>query len=600
MPGPDLGFAKEDVERAAGRSPWRRQEQFTTELDTDDMAQTAAIYARAAEESVNSLELSERASELAAESGELDGATLADGEERVTITTRDLDSRGMEKTVGSLQQAMNLALVAEEAVIGVIAGGDVPQGAGEYLPGRLDATRANGKWTRGNGLDARVQRHAEEAVAEYNGWATALSEAYYRMRAWEYDTPPTIPIQYQGRWRDIQPVIGADGKADYSVEPLAQEVRDRHLRAAADDAVDADEDIVEAIDGYRTRLSGLAYDLVSAGVDISRGPLDLFVTEDMAAWSAERINEAFGPGVDAVPSRIRSYLAGLEGITESVYGGTPLHPARDLTPAERAFLERFYGDLTPHALGGLGNLDTADRDLQGLLDARAVRQSVGDGVNALFDPAVGGIAPGPNGERVPDSIRYYVYDYASHLEYPTRDMVADFDGFGRLMGESMAPSGPEFSRDTAHAAVDIERTTRDFVETDGTPMNEGTRNLLGIAARRPEIAAELLSDPEFAENMLNAGYPTSEPGEQRQRGAEGVSGFVHQAAQLPDGVDPDSAEGRVYADAAYNYLNYASTADTLADTADQPVGFHSRTAIAEEWTRRDPERFGEFAWLVEE
>ncbi|GAB2885253.1 hypothetical protein [Streptomyces mayteni] len=93
----------------------------------------------------------------------------------------------------------------------------------------------------------------------------------------------------------------------------------------------------------------------------------------------ERLNEEFGPGGRPDPTEILAYLAGLEAITESVYGGTHLHPSRELTPTERAFLEKFYDALDPHTLGALG------RDGEGVPVSARDRVAIAEGWGRL-DP----------------------------------------------------------------------------------------------------------------------------------------------------------------------------------------------------------------------
>src|SRR5687767_2538102 len=119
-----LHFTRDDVEAATpgNKKPWSRQRELDNEINAEDIAATAAAYGRAAAEARGAQDLAERATEISAQSGDLDGTPLVDGEARIDETRGGLQDGGadIDRVVGHLVYAMNLALATEEEVHGLI------------------------------------------------------------------------------------------------------------------------------------------------------------------------------------------------------------------------------------------------------------------------------------------------------------------------------------------------------------------------------------------------------------------------------------------------------------------------------------------------
>ncbi|TDC73661.1 hypothetical protein [Streptomyces hainanensis] len=595
---PDLAFTREDVQATAGRRPWERRREFTAEIDPDDMADTAAAYARAAEEGATAANIAERATRVATEAGEWDGESLVDGQGRIRDTQQDLRPEELEGVTHVLVRAMNEAIVAEEVVAHVIEGGEPPVGAGELVGGR-EARRA------GRGLEDRYLDHLRAATTEWNGWVDALGTAVYGTRTWEYDTPPTVNVQYDGRWRQVPPSTGADGVPTYSPDHLAPEIRERHLRAAADDAVVAADDIEGAIDAYRSHLTELSMELSTRGYDLSEGPLHLFVNDDMAAWSADQLRELLANAGEYGPDRelLLQYLSGVEGVVLGVYDDEYADhpaPARRLTDAELSYLETFYGRLDPETLAAIGRANwangaTTDEEMDYLTNwGDAAMRFTSDGLLMLLNPEIGGHDPARDPGAVPDAVAPYVYDHAARLRGASEESVADFSSFGDLMGQSRVAGGQAFSEDLGRAAVAIEPLTADLRhEGSENPVNTGTRELLDVTGRRPEAAAALVGDPDFTRSLMNGHYaqPYDIWGTEWDGGREWkVVGLVERATTLPAGVDPASDQGRAHADAAYAYLSYLDSPDASGRNNDGSLALDVHKRYAE----IDPARFARF------
>jgi hypothetical protein len=218
-------FSREEVVAEAGVDPWQRQEEFSREIRPDDMAETAAVYL-CAHEVDDAGELAESASRIAAEAGELDGASLVDADGRIRMTTRDLADEKVREVVAALQRAMNLALDTEEQVRTLV-------------------------WDPG--LDLEVAQRSAAAIRE---WDAAL---------------PGILAEAAAR-----AAVGGLAGAVRLAENRAAAIRARHLSDAADDAEECDQNIRVTISAYRTTMARYASALEDDDYDVTRGPFGLF------------------------------------------------------------------------------------------------------------------------------------------------------------------------------------------------------------------------------------------------------------------------------------------------------------------------------------
>ncbi|WP_129842946.1 hypothetical protein [Streptomyces sp. RFCAC02] len=569
---PNLEFSRHDVQNTAQRWPWETQKAFAEEIDAEDMAENAAVYARAAAEGADAAGLAERASQLAASAGELESASLVDDEGRIKDTQQDLRPDELGGVPGLLVRAMNLALDADEEAFGLILGD--------------------------GGLDVGYTRHVSASVNEYNGWVEAVNQAMAAIPATEFGTAPRpVPVSLAGHGtRMVQPVIGPDGRLHCPIENWAPEIRERHLRDAADDAVTAEEELSAVIDTYRNRMTEVAGELDKQHYDLSEGPLgDLWINPEMATWAGDRLRSLVAEYDQADPETVAQLLAGVEGILGGMYEEYGEDGAagsgRRLTEAERAYLETFYDRLDSDTLAALGARDwtLGGEGLQEIGDR--ITRVLADGAVVLTNPELGGIDPATDPGAVPTSIAHYTFadqyrDYDSDIE--------KFSGFGSLMTNATVPLGRQFGEDLARTVVDTLPETRGRTDEAGAPLDTGIRELLDVTSRRPGAAALMMSDSDFTESMLSRLYPhdtgtdSSEPN---------VQEFVRRATTLPDDVAYDSAAGRAYADAAYTYLSYA---DSEAKGSLQNLTEDTIRDLVKTYGELDPERFGRFQDLPDE
>ena len=523
---PDFNFTPDEVEEKAGRKPWTRQREFTEEIKPEDMAETAAVYARAAGEAADAGDLAAQATHASIYAGGLDGDALVDGEGRIDATARGLQGNGqdIDQVVGYLVRAMNRAIEADEEVFGLVLGD--------------------------GGLEEGRTRHVSAAISEWNGWQGALEAAVAAMPAPQLAvTRPVVPldVSYRGRTLSLQPG-GSMAQPVYRLPgSLADEIREKHLGNAAEDAVTTDGEITDAVEAYRTRLAEFGQELGDLGYDLSGGPFDLFTTEEMATFAGRRIAEELAKD-NPDPDVLLRYTEGLNGIALGVFAD-PDKPGGEalsfLNPQERAYLLEFYEQLDADQLAALGAL----RDPDG--DNTALRR-VANGINLLTAAELGGIdiTIPENKELIPDGIREFVYDYREGTGlYPIgnseyQPALRRFNDFGALLSTATVPPGDVFARDLATAAVDVQfRTYNEYLGTDNT----FSRDLLHTASLNPGASADLLNDDTFRDNLLSLHWEDS----------SGAGDLIRAGTTIPDGVDHNSDEARAYVQAAYHVLTDA-------------------------------------------
>ncbi|MDT0322126.1 TPR repeat region-containing protein [Streptomyces millisiae] len=533
---PDVQFTRADVEREAGGKPWTRSREFTAEIRPEDMADTAASYARAAGEARSAFDLAREAGELAATAGGLDGAPLVDAEGRIDATAAALGSGGddVDEMVGYLVRAMNTAIDTEREVHDAV-----------HAPGALDDV---------------YLRHAEAARAEWRAWQ-ATRAARVPAPAGLLGAAPT----------GDRPLL-APGGFQPTPDIVALGIRDRHLRAVADAATATHEDVVGAIEAYRGRLAQYGQELGRLGYDLAEGPLGLWTTEEMAEYAGRRLAEELARD-DPDPAVLLLHTEGVGAVVAGVHGDPvdPGAPRRDLTPAERAYLQAFLGTLDAHALATLGALrdDTAGLDPGRAGHQYASVQRVANGLLTLLDPAVGGLDPRDPADRarVPEGVRSLVLGYgdptltdalAEAVTTTTRtppgdayrETLADVNGFGDLLSTATVPPGDAFGRELAHTAVTLQGGTQyQYVDGGhGDLANTGGSGLLTAVALNHELSAELLREDAFRESLLGVHWEDS----------SGAAALVDSGVTVPAGIDHNDPAARQYVAAAYEVLAYAA------------------------------------------
>ncbi|WP_052849599.1 hypothetical protein [Streptomyces avicenniae] len=278
------GFTEEDVRRAVTEGgaddAWAGGPAFLREIDPEEMSDTAVVYARAAAESVNSMQLAERSDALGGASGAADGIPFTDAEQRLAETARALQGRGAEgvyTVVDMLRLTMADAMDTRGAVSTLLHGPD--------------------------GLHATVRRHI--AAAE-NEWSFAICQV---------DLP----------------------------DDAAATIRDKHLRAAVGDARPVAEDVTDAIHAYRTRMVGRAGELGALGYDVTDGALDLWLAPGNAAFVAQGVRLELEKAQDSPEDVDWDFmLRNMEQLLAVVRRADTSPPNAELTPEDYAYLDAFY------------------------------------------------------------------------------------------------------------------------------------------------------------------------------------------------------------------------------------------------------------------
>ncbi|TDC12564.1 hypothetical protein E1265_29645 [Streptomyces sp. 8K308] len=550
-----VDFTRADVEAALGRSPWRRRDAFTDEIDPESMAGTAAAYARAAAEAGEAGELAEAATRAGEEAGRLNGEAVVDGTERIDATARGLQGNGadLDRVTGLLVRAMNRALDAVDEVNALIDG---PTGLDAYHTDQLEQAR---------------RELASTPLLEAGG--------------------------YGGYGDDALPGSGAGGALS---RPAL--IRLRHLTAVVDRARATSREMGEAIAQYRRRLAEYGTELDDLDYDVVDGPLGLWTTSGMARFAADGISRELASGRPD-PEALRRHTETLAAIGRQLYDpltGRPLSGAR-LDDGQLAYLEGFYARLDARELAALGDLaggplalDPARR--APLTDALT---RVADGLVMLTDPAVGGAQ-----DRLPAAALAYL-GANDEPELPPRDTAGlgreRFEDFGRLMDAAAHRPSAELERElrTQRAVVALwavdeaggaerEAALRDaFAE-----MDPGSRASFWSAHRESLTDAGLLSAPPDRRYDEGAGpYDVAEPlvrdyalQAELEAGATVAEAFGYEdAAQLLDHY-LDGSGSRLDVDVD-GMLQDSTVVGRAVDAA--------VSARRDEWTREATEAFRE-------
>ncbi|GAB2932018.1 hypothetical protein [Streptomyces mayteni] len=526
---PKLDFTRDEVEGKAGeKKPWTRQREFSEEIDPEDMADTAAVYARAAGEAENSGELAEEATRLGAESGGLDGASLVDDEGRIDETARGLQGNGadMDEVVTRLVQAMNRAIDAESDVQDEIHG---PQG-----------------------LEKKYTDHLQDAVDEWNGWQSALRGAVTEANnSGAISGTVAVAVTHNGKTINADQAESGGGYVYSLPDSLAAEIREKHLDRAVDSAEASYDEISDHIDAYRQRLMEYGSELQGLGYDLA-GPLGLWTTEGQAEYAAEKLTEELAKD-EPDQQLLAMYTQGLSGIADAIFGDSanPGDPLRDLTAEERAYLDTFFSGVDAEALASLGNtIDGWDE----------AKRNIANGLTMLTDPEIGGYDPNTEAGRaaLPEVVRRFVYDYENGRMWPGDSDTTDpdgfreelqlFNGFGDIMSHGSLRPGDAFAEDIANAALDIQARTGVQqalgIYADEQVANTGSSGLLTTVSRNTEASAALLNDDDFRDEFLGQWWQDS----------YGAGDLIRAGTSIPEGVGHNDPEARQYVEAAYNLL----------------------------------------------
>ncbi|TDC77159.1 hypothetical protein [Streptomyces hainanensis] len=494
----ELTFSRDEVETAAEVGPWRLQREFSSEIDPDDMGDTARVYQRAAGEAADTGELAERATEIAEDSGGADGATLVDGGQRDGRTAAELAGNGedMDRVSRYLDRAMRAAEDTEVDVRSMIV---------DYL-------------------ELRYAEHLASAEAEYQR-RTNLSYFVGGERQ---------TVEYTDEARPDEPAIAA-------------EIRSRYLGFAAEDAQYAHFSMTSDIDEYRRLLTQYGQELDELGYDVTAGPLTLWTSPEMARYAAEGLRETLTLGGD--PELVEFYTETLRAMADDVMANVATADPRSLSVSESRYLEEFFAALDPATLAALGNLPA-----DGLSEEDATRlargqSAVGDGVMMLLNTDIN--VPDPEAPHRNDALRAFT-PYLAQLDGPLfenepdsaefREALTNYNGFGELLTHATVPADDGSSRRLAETALTVQERSSEQYRPDTFPWvfdsapddiveNTGSGGLLSGAGRNQDTANDLLSDSDFTDRLLGRQWGDS----------AGVADFVgrgttHRPPELDNGV----------------------------------------------------------------
>jgi hypothetical protein len=501
-----VAFTWQEVQAAAGKAPWDRWQEFASAISPEDMADTAVVYARAAEGARDSGSLARRATDLAEGSGEIDGSALVDADGRIDETSAALqnDGDGAWEVVGRLVQAMNLAIDTEREVTDVIDGPD--------------------------GLNAKLQGHLDAAVAEYN--------------------------------RSAETAGSREDAAN-----LAREIRARHLGAAADDATAAYGSITELIDGYVRRLADLGDELGRSGFEVTNASLPdgLWLSDAVARAAAEGLTAQL-TAEDPNRDLIDRYAQVVARVTAA---GDLSRAERDFLTAFYGHLDAKTLAALGTAPTGDGDGDPANGLVDtGLITAHTALADgimlLTDPDRGGHDPA------GEAGRNaLPESVRHFVYD-ARYTDLPgsaplpggpspAAEARQGLVGFAGLLANASLPPGQAFAEDLGRAALRANAWSgvEDFGGTSAPVFvpgwDESSRaagTLLTIAAGNEEAAAVLLAEKDFSRDLLA----------QQWKDSAGPAALISAGTLPPEGVADDSDAAEPYREAGHRLLTEVADA----------------------------------------
>lgn len=449
----DVTFDRADVEAAGDGKPWTHQEEFASEVDTEHMADTASIFARAANEARSAADLSRRATELGKQAGARNGESFVE-DGRIDITSRGLqdDGEGIDEVVRMLERAMNRAMQAREEVDAQIFGGEGTDGMQRILEMRVQA--AVRAWSEAQ------QFFASQPVPQQPGlvtvWPGVLEKPRFVFNNAEYEG-----VLSGGAWT--------------APPDLPVDIRDCYLNMTADDAAWADEEITGAIRQYRQALAAYGAELEEAGFDTSDGPLGIWRSPEMAAFNGEEFSKLLRQH-DPDPDLLARYSAGLDSIAEDGQGRNGAKPP---TAEQQAYLDAFFGKLTTEDLVAAGRLRGPEFE--------QAQQALANGIVAASA-----------GREPLSQIREFL------TEKPITSRIQDITGivpaaerfrdFGRLMSQATLTPSQDFGTALINASLTAhdDYAKQSFRLLD--PPAIDSWQLLSLGAKNDAAAAAFLSD----------------------------------------------------------------------------------------------------------
>jgi hypothetical protein len=272
-------------------------------------------------------------------------------------------------------------------------------------------------------------------------------------------------------------------------DDLAERVAASHREAAVADARGIGARVTDAIGSYRHRMVDRAGELLTAGYDVTDGPLDLWITPDNARFAAARVREELARLADdphrADLEHLLRHLAQLRSIVERARVSCD---GWGVTPEEYRYLDAFY-----HEVGGgeaftrLGEVlrQRSDLKLDPGDDSRltVVAEAFADGMLTAY---------GRDSVRMPDSLAelFKVYSWRED-----GDAWRDFERFGAVLQYGTVKPSDRMVDDLVSTAIVGIRSQHD---------NEGSDGVLHAALLNLDSAADWIGDYDnyWAERKL--------------------------------------------------------------------------------------------------
>jgi hypothetical protein len=513
---PEITLTRADVVEAAGCDPWELAREFHSDTSVEQIDGLAGIFRNGAAEADDAGAVAQYASSLEERAGTRgSNAIYADGAEHLTQTYEDLGAENLENVSRVLTQ------VATEA--------------DSVLESNEDAIRGPA------GLDWLI------GVQE-----TAANDEYTAFDTWLTDQDPGGQGDSRLFTYEIHGERFTGTKPTFPKDEVRSRIREYRLGEAADGVSASYETMFDDVDGYYGMLHTKEGELAEYGYDVSDSPLNFWHTEGRAEHEAEQLERLLAQD-NPDPEELARYTAGAGALADGVHAN-----GEELTAAERAYLQAYFGTLEDDDLAALGHLSHAS-DPERFAGSQ---ENVANAVNALMDPAAGGLDPEADAADVPASIRALTDGGLLHDDMPgveAHDRVAHYNGLGALMAQATMPPGDVFGQQVASAALDIQHDYElAWLRNEDFNFLEGSSQMLDMVATNPEAAALTLADPDRADRLAALAWGLDD--------GESAGAFVRAATIPPDGTEPTRAQ----LDAAESMLTVVS-GDTETALADGPA-----------------------------
>ncbi|WP_143662627.1 hypothetical protein [Streptomyces sp. CB03238] len=544
-----MSFTREEIVKAANVDPWDVAQGFDQEVSEPEMAAASRAFAEAASSAGDAGKTARLASAIQGESAQTDWIPHHDPEENIRITDQSLQGGGtdIEVTAHRLNQAMGLAIETQDEV-----------------------TRQEEKLTR---LFAERVEAAHRALSEHSA----------------------------AQGGPLARSAEQDGMAAAATAAAAEAIRKQYLDLAVQDAHNAHTAMRDAIGHYRSQLMKIGADLKDHGYDVAYGPhRDMWYGEGAAEYQAELTRVEANRDI-ADPAGVQEAVGPLKQMMEQVRNGEPL------SPAERAYLMRYFNTLRPEDLRNLGNLDAQVSSTEDFFNALVqigdAQSTIANGINALTNQAMN-VEQGVETADIPQSVAHFVHAYDANMflgisqqgDEEARRRVDEFNAFGSLMGQSDLAGGKRFSADLIGAAVSFQEAVEagnaelatdsqsgTTVQVDNPLRNHGSSGMLHAAALNQPAAIGAFADTEMTSRLLGKQWADSAGVAELVRSAAiqapGDEGLAHQQRDATRNILSQTArhpdlvlgDGMVQGNAVHP-VNHDALQTAVVDTAIAHIG----------------------------